>query len=142
MRAYSVDLRERIIAAIQSSGPSRHSVAAAAQRFCVSAMTVRRYVRRYVRQHQERGGDLSPRSAPGAARRVSDTLLPEVERYVGEHPGATIEQVRAWLKDTHDLVVSTATAHRTLGRLSITWKKSRCGRPSKTAQSAPPGEQK
>jgi transposase len=138
MRAYSVDLRERIIAAIRSSGPSRYSVAAAAERFCVSAMTVRRYVR----QHQERGGDLSPRSAPGAARRVSDTLLPEVERYVGEHPGATIEQVRAWLKDTHDLVVSTATAHRTLGRLSITWKKSHCGRPSKAAQSAPPGEQK
>jgi transposase len=81
-------------------------------------------VRRYVRQHERRGGDLSPRSAPGTARRVPEALLPQVERYVAEHPGATIAQVRAWLKDTHGVTVSTATAHRTLGRLGVTWKKS------------------
>jgi transposase len=132
MRAYSVDLRERVVAAMQDgNGAARSSVAAVAHRFCVSAMTVRRYVR----QHERRGGDLSPRSAPGAARRVPDALLPEVERYVAGHPGATIEQVRAWLEDTHGLRVSMATTHRTLGRLSVTWKKSHCGRPSRM----PPG---
>jgi len=137
MRAYSVDLRERIVAAVQNGGDdaARQSVTAVAERFGVCAMTVRRYVR----QHREREGDLSPRSAPGAARRVPDALLPAVERYVFEHPGATIEQVRAWLKDTHGLAVSTATAHRTLGRLSVTWKKSHCGRPNRMQPSVPPG---
>ena len=92
-------------------------------------------VRRYVRQHQECGGDLSPRWAPGAAHRMPEALLPEVERYVLAHPGTTVEQVRTGLHQTHAVAVSTATAHRTLGRLSVTWKKSRCGRPSKTLES-------
>jgi transposase len=122
MRAYSLDLRERIVAAVLEGGKTQ---AVVAERFAVCADTVGRYVR----QHRERDGDLSPRSAPGAARRVPDALLPAVERYIGEHPGATIEQVRAWLRDTHGLAVSTATTHRTLGRLSVTWKKSHCGRP-------------
>jgi len=135
MRAYSIDLRERVVAAVLNGGQTQRAVA---ERFAVSADTVRRYVR----QHRARGGDLAPRSAPGAARRVPDALLPEVERHVGEHPGTTIKQVRTWLKDAHGLAVSTATAHRMLGRLSVTWKKSHCGRPSKTARGAPPGEQK
>jgi transposase len=135
MRAYSIDLRERVVAAVLDGGQTQRAVA---DRFAVSTDTVRRYLR----QHRERGGDLSPRSAPGAARRVSDVLLLQVEGYVAEHPGTTIEQVRTWLKDTHGVVVSTATAHRMLGRLSVTWKKSHSGRPSKMAQNALPGEQK
>ena len=47
MRAYSVDLRERIVTAVQN-GQTRQSVA---QRFAVSPMTVRRYVN----QHQNNG---------------------------------------------------------------------------------------
>jgi len=133
MRAYSVDLRERVVTTVLQGGQTQRAVA---ERFAVSTDTVRRYVR----QHQTRGGDLSARSAPGAARRVPDALLPGVERYVAEHPGTTIEQVRAWLGQTHGLAVSTATTHRTLGRLSVTWKKSHCGRPSKTPPSEPPGE--
>jgi putative transposase len=133
MRAYSIDLRERVVAAVLNGGQTQQAVA---DRFAVSADTVRRYLRQY----RERDGDLSPRSARGAARRVPDALLLQVEGYVAEHPGSTIEQVRAWLKDTHGLVVSTATAHRMLGRLSVTWKKSHSGQPSKTVRSAPPGE--
>jgi transposase len=135
MRAYSIDLRERVVAAVLDGGQTQRAVA---DRFAVSTDTVRRYLRQY----RERGGDLSPRSAPGAVRHVPDLLLPDVERYVAEHPGTTIEQVRTWLKDTHGLAVSTATAHRMLGRLSVTWKKSHSGRPSKMAQNALPGEQK
>jgi transposase len=138
MRAYSIDLRERIVAAVLGGGQVQQTQRAVAQRFAVSADTVRRYLR----QHRERGGDLSPRSAPGAARRVPDALLPEIERYVAERPGATAGQVRAWLEEAHGLAVSPATAHRTLGRLGITWKKSRCGRPSKTPASGRPGGQK
>lgn len=58
------------------------------ERVCVSAMTVHRHG-----CHQrERDGDLSPGSAPGARRRVSNARLLSmerniVERYIGEHPG-------------------------------------------------------
>ena len=134
MRAYSIDLRERIVAAVQSGQTPQ----AVAQRFTLSAMTVRRYVH----QHQQNAGNLTPRTAPGAIHRVPDTLLPEVEQYLTDHPGTTIEQVRTWLQESHHLSLSPATTYRTLARLQITWKKSLCGRPSKMPTSKPSGATK
>jgi transposase len=125
MRAYSIDLRERIVAALQN-GQTPKTVA---EQFTVSTMTVRRYQHR----HQTSEGDLAPRLAPGAIRRVPDTLLPQIEAYLVEHPGTTVQQVRTWLGETHAVAVSLPTMYRTLARLQITWKKvsagdrTRCG---------------
>jgi len=93
MRAYSVDLRERIVTAVQN-GQTRQSVA---QRFAVSPLTVRRYLQ----QHQQNDGDLTPRSAPGGVRRVPGSLLPEIEKHLAQNPGTTVEKVRVWLQKTH-----------------------------------------
>jgi transposase len=134
MRAYSVDLRERIVAAVQSGQTPQQTAA----RFDVSVMTVRRYLH----QNQANEGNLAPRFAPGATHRVPDALLPQIEEYLTDHPGTTVQQVRNWLQETHAVALSLTTTYRTLARLQITWKKSPCGRPSKMLIGEPPGATK
>jgi transposase len=126
-----VDLRERIVAAARGGGQSQKAVA---DRFAVSTATVSRYLCQY----RERGGDLTPKPPPGRARGVSDAVVPELERHLGGHPDATLEQVRAWLAERHGVAVSSAAVQRTLARLGWTHKKSRWSPPSGTRQSAPP----
>jgi putative transposase len=132
MRAYSMDLRQRIVAAVHSGGQSQKAVA---DRFAVSTATVCRYLR----WHQERGGNLTPRPIPGAARRIPEELLPELERHLGEHPDTTLELVRTWLSEQHAVTVSVATVHRALRRRGLSYKKRRWSPASGTRPSAPPG---
>ena len=61
MRAYSTDLRERIVRAVGQGRPQRE----AARQFGVAACTVRRYVRQ-----QQQTGELSPKAIPGGPRRI------------------------------------------------------------------------
>jgi transposase len=117
MRAYSLDLRQRIVAALEG-GQSQKAVA---QRFAVSTATVCRYRR----QHQERAGDLAPKPLPGRARRLPEAVLPELERHLGAHPDTTLAQLQTWLAQEHRVPVSLSTIHRTLGRLGLSYKKRR-----------------
>ena len=92
-----------------------------AERFAVSTATVCRYLH----QHQERQGDLSPRHPPGAARRIPDVLLAQVEGQLAQHPDRTLEQLRTWLENQHGVMVSIATIYRALRRQGLRFKKSR-----------------
>jgi transposase len=106
MRAYSVDLRERIVAAIQSGLSQR----TAAQRFAVSTGAVSRYVH----QHRDKAGNLSPKPIPGRARRIPMVVLTRLEDYLREHSGLPLEQAQVWLKEQHQIVASRASVHRSL----------------------------
>ena len=107
-------------------------------------------VRRYLHQNQANEGNLTPRFAPGATHRVPDALLPQMEEYLTDHPGTTVQQVQnwlqnwlqTWLQETHAVALSLTTTYRTLARLQITWKKSPCGRPNKMPTGEPPGATK
>jgi transposase len=117
MRAYSHDLRERIVRAVES-GISR---AEAARRFSVSERTVRRYLTR-----QETTGSL----APTAYRRgPAPTIPPEQESallvQLRAHPDATLEAHCALWEQAHGRVVSTSTMCRAQQRVGWTVKKSR-----------------
>ena len=48
-------------------------------------------------------------------------------------PDATLEELRAWLLQTHGVEASIGLMHNTLVRLGLTRKKSRAGRKSRTA---------
>jgi transposase len=117
MRAYSIDLRERIVAAVQN-GLSQRAVA---ERFAVSAAAVNRYLR----QHRDKAGNLSPKPIPGRARRIPMAVLTRLEDYLREHPDLTLEQAQSWLKEQHQVVASRAGVHRTLVWRGWTHKKSR-----------------
>jgi transposase len=115
MKPYSLDLRERIVAAV-TAGQSRRDVA---ERFAVSSSTVGRYL-----CHSTGRESLAPKVAPGAARKIPAPVEQALSERVAAMPGATVAQHRAWLKEEHGVEVSPATAHRAVRRLGFTHKKS------------------
>lgn len=115
MRPYSLDLRQRIIAALASGQP----VAVVAERFAVSARTVRRYRQQWQEQHT-----LSPRPIPGRQRLIPVALDEELRQQVASHPDATLrEHCQLWAIHTGQRL-SPATMCRALQRLAWTVKKS------------------
>lgn len=114
MRAYSCDLRERIIAALEAG----ERTGQVATRFAVSDRTVRRY-----RQVLRERGSLAPKPLPGR-RRLTAGREAELRDQVQAHPDATLaDHCRRWQARTGQRL-SLPTMHRAIGRLNWTVKKS------------------
>jgi transposase len=62
-----------------------------------------------------------------------------IREEVLRRPDATLEELRAWLLQTHGIEASIGLMHNTLARLGLTRKKSRAGRKSRTAPTSPGG---
>ena len=52
-------------------------------------------------------------------------------------PDITLDELRAWLSETHGVAASLGLMHNTLARLGLTLKKSRGGRRSRTGPMSP-----
>ena len=114
MKAYSIDLRERIIGAIERGMTQSQ----AARTFAVSLATVKNYVRQV---HQT--GSLGHRPIPGRPRaipREHDATL--VAQLRATRDATLAEHVDAWDK-TQGVRVSVATMARAIRRLKWTRKK-------------------
>lgn len=115
MRAYSVDLRHRIVDALEA-GESTIDVA---RRFVVSESSVRRY-RRQVHDR----GTLEPGTPPGPIPRIGPEDDDALVAQVRAHPDATLrEHCRHWHARTGQWV-SLQTMSRKLRALGWTVKKS------------------
>ncbi len=103
MRAYSEDLRKKIVTAL-GRGMSK---AEAARTFDVSLSSVKRYARS-VRQ----GGSLAPKKSPGRPRIVDEKAQVLLEEDVKERPAATISQRRRFLEHITATDMSDSTVRR------------------------------
>jgi transposase len=83
MRAYSEDLRKKIVASIERGMPK----AQAARVFDVSLSSVKRYSR-----IAREGGSLEPGKSPGRPHKVGEEAKVLLEKDVKERPTATISQ--------------------------------------------------
>ncbi len=114
MRAYSYDLRQRILRAVDQ-GKSRAEIT---QTFAVSRSTIKRYL-----TLRRETGDVKPKAIPGRPSKKGSALhaglLPQLEA----HPDATLDEHRQWWEATHGIQVSSATMSRAMKRLNWTWKK-------------------
>ena len=124
MKAYSTDLRERVVAACDAGGATREHIAA---RFSVSVPWVRQLLRR-----RRETSSIAPKPRGGGRAPAFD----------GEAAGRLREAVRADDDATLDelgraagVACSAPAVYRALRRLEITRKKSRGGRPSRPAPS-------
>jgi transposase len=115
MRAYSLDLRERIVAAVES-GQSPEEVA---ERFAVSVASVYRYV-----QHSKQRASLAPKPPPGAKKKIPPSVLAALAERITQRPDTILIEHHAWLREKHQINVSLATVHRTIQRMGFTYKKS------------------
>jgi transposase len=116
MKAYSVDLREKIIAAV-GHGMSK---AQAARTFGVGATSVKRYVKL-----AEQGKPLSPRKAPGKKGKLNESAMKLLEEDLRARPAITYEKGADLLCELLGVRVSKATICRVVKRLGYTRKKDR-----------------
>ena len=128
-RAYSQDLRDRVLAA-SDRGLSSRAVAA---QFAVSVSYVVK-----ARPRRDRTGEvraLKPRQTQ--VRRLAghgDALRARVAAV----SDATLAELCAWLRDAHGVTVGMTALWRELARLGLTLKKSRNTPPSRTARTWSP----
>ncbi len=124
MKAYSTDLRERVVAAYDAREGTQEQVAT---RFAVSASWVRKILRQ-----RRATGSIEPRPHGGGHAAAFDAAAASrLRAAVRADDDATLEE----LGRLAGVACSVSAVYRALGRLGITRKKSRGGRPSRTARS-------
>jgi len=116
MNAYSLDLREKIVAAV-GRGMSK---AQAARTFGVGATSVKRYVKL-----REEGKPLAPGKAPGNKGKLDGSARKLLEEDLHSRPSVTYEKRADLLYQLLGVKVSKATICRTVRRLGYTRKKDR-----------------
>ncbi|HEX8650530.1 MAG TPA: transposase [Pyrinomonadaceae bacterium] len=127
MKAYSNDLRRKIVAAYERSHRSQREIA---ELFGVSPATVRNFVRR----KRERGSpDQLPR-AGGAPARIDSTARKELRQLIASAPDATLEEAREHLARKAGVLVGLSAVCRALSKLGLPRKKSRSTPQSATRQ--------
>jgi transposase len=114
MKAYSLDLRDRILQAA-AEGLSTEDVA---ETFGVSAATVRRYVAR-----QRRTGSVTPGQSPGRPRLIPAAAEAALQAQLAATPDATLAEHQAEWHQTQGVVLSLATLCRAIARVAWTRKK-------------------
>jgi transposase len=113
MRAYSMDLRERIVAAC-ASGETAGSVA---QRFGVCSRTVQRYVER------ARRDALVPTPIPGRPSRLACEEEAAFVALLQESPNRTLLQLQEEWQQRSGVFFPSSTMHDHIQRLGGRFKK-------------------
>ncbi len=119
MKAYSEDLRKKVVQAIEQRGMSKSQ---AARLFGISLSSVKRYSRT-----ARQGGSLKPRKSTGRPRKVDETAQVLLEKDVEERPSATIGQRRRFLEHVTGRELSDSTVRRLMKRLGFTQKNGLLG---------------
>jgi transposase len=115
MRALSLDLRERILAAAREGA----SAGELARRFMVGIATVRKY-----RVQQQRLGHVRPlRRAPTPP--ILDPYRVAIEAHLRKHPSATLADLIRHVVEIGGPEVASSTMHGACRRFGLALRKSR-----------------
>ena len=124
MKAYSEDLRKRIVEAVgRGMGKSE-----AARTFGVSLSSVKRYVSM---AREERS--LTPKKRPGLRPKIDEQGKRLLQADLKERPAATLPQRRQFLQRVAGVKVSDSTVSRMLKRMGWSRKKDRWVRARETS---------
>jgi transposase len=114
MSGYSVDLRRRIVSAVEGG----MSKARAARTFSVSLSSVKRYV-----DKARRGESLASKKRPGSAPKLDRKALRLLEEDLRERPFASLQERCEYVELMTGLSVSPSTMCRAIARIGTTRKK-------------------
>lgn len=130
MAAYSLDLRERIMGAVERQVGSKRKIA---ELFGVHES----FIYKLLRQKRDRG-DIAPLPHGGGAHaKLSADQLRQLPEVVAATPDATLDELREQLKKKTRLEVSLSTICRGLQALGLSRKKSLSSLPKPTPKSEP-----
>jgi transposase len=130
MRAYSTDLKERLVRAVADGQPMRE----AARRFDVAVTTVKRAV-----VQARETGSLERKPIPGCPRRIGPEQEAALWARLEAAPDATVLEHCAWWAEHSGQQLSEATMWRAIRRLGWTHKKKSWQRASATRRRVRPG---
>jgi transposase len=130
MRAYSLDLRERVVAAYEKS---EQTIAEIAARFSVGET----FLKKMLRQKRQTGSLERLPTRAGAKRALSDEQRKWLCKQIKEQPDATLNELKQSLASKKKASVSLATVCRELKELGLPRKKSRLSQPKETGGNAP-----
>ena len=130
MKAYSEDLRKKIVSAIERGMPKSQ----AARTFDVSLSSVKRYSRT-----ASQGGSLEPRKSPGRPRKADEKARALLEEDVKDRPAATISQRRRFLEHITATTLSNSTVRRLMKRMGFSQKNGQWGHWNGTNGKEQPG---
>lgn len=125
MEAYSLDLRERVVAACDEGSMTRAEVA---ETFGASVS----FVTKLLRRRRDTGSIAAKPRAGGFAPSLGGAALRALAALVREQPDATLDELRGRLKARRGVSVSTPVVCRALQRLRLPRQKRRCTPPSGT----------
>src|SRR5713101_1750673 len=114
MKAYSVDLREKVLRAVDQGYPREEIV----KLLGVSRATIKRYLK----QRRETG-TVAPKAIPGRPPKKLGLLQAELVAQLQAHDDLRLEDHCQLWEQTHGVTVSTATMSRAIKRVGWTQKK-------------------
>ena len=130
MRAYSIDLREKVLRAADQ-GYAREEII---KLLGVSRATIKRYLKQ-----RRDTGTIAPKAIPGRTPKKLGLLQADLAAQLQAHDDLRLEdQCRLW-EQTHGVHLSTSTMSEAIKRLGWTRKKRRWVKLPAVRQSEPPG---
>ena len=120
MRAYSEDLRQKVVEAVEQHDTSKSE---AARLFGISLSSVKRYTRL-----ASRGEPLTPRKGGGRPPKADELTRKLLEDDVRARPAATVGERRHFLRTMAGKSLSEPTLRRLLKRMGFSRKKGLWGR--------------
>ena len=124
MKAYSEDLRRKIVDAIERGMPK----AEVARTFGIGISTVKRYAAK-----ARRGESLQPGKAPGKRPKMDEKVSKLLEGDLKERPLVTLRERCGYVEAISGVSVSRSTMCRAIARLGKTRKKGGEAPPSETS---------
>ena len=116
MKAYSVDVREKVLRAVDQGHPREEII----ELLGVSRATIKRYLK----QRRETGS-VAPKAIPGRTPKKLGRLQADLGTQLQAHDDLRLEdQCQLW-EQTHGMHVSTSTMSEAIKRLGWTRKKRR-----------------
>ena len=117
MKAYSVDLRERVVASVESG---ECNIPAAARRYKVSEPSIERWLAR-----QRKTGSCAPLPHAGGIPRKLATAEAAIRAAVKAQPDATLQELCERVEKETKIKSDPSMMYRELVRLKLPRKKSR-----------------
>jgi transposase len=124
MKAYSEDLRQKVVEAVEQRGTSKSE---AARLFGISLSSVKRYTKL-----ANRGELLTPRKGGGRPPKADDATRKLLQKDIRTRPAATVNERRRFLESFAGKSLSEPTLRRLLKRMGFSRKKGLWGRWNET----------
>jgi transposase len=116
MKAYSLDLRERVVAAYEHGS---NSIAEIAEQFNVGST----FIKKMLRQKRERGSVAPLAHGGGRQPSLSDKEHRLLRQKVKEQPDISLSELQEHLASKAQISVSRPTIHRSLRTSGLSRKK-------------------